>query len=263
MPLRGRIAAAAILLVVATPPAADAQGDADAVGALGRIEPLHGVRRIAGPPRPVVVIDTLYVEEGDRVEKGQVLAELAGASIERAEVARLEAELANAERELERNRALRGGNVVSESEFRRLELVRDVARAGLARARAALALLTVRAPLAGTVLDVHARAGERVGEDGIVEIGDTDVMVAVAEVYETDIGRVHEGQHAQVRSPALQAPLHGTVKRIGLKIGKQDVLGTDPVDEVDARVVEVEIHLDEPERAAALTNLRVDVVIGP
>jgi HlyD family secretion protein len=88
-------------------------------------------------------------------------------------------------------------------------------------------------------------------------------MYAVAEVYETDIGRVRSGQRAQIRSPALPHELAGTVERIGLKIGKKDVLSTDPVADADARVVEVHVRLAEPELAAALTNLRVEVVIEP
>jgi hypothetical protein len=35
------------------------------------------------------------------------------------------------------------------------------------------------------------------------------------------------------------------------------------VADADARIVEVEIRLDEPELAASLTNLRVDVLIEP
>jgi HlyD family secretion protein len=138
-----------------------------------------------------------------------------------------------------------------------------VARADLARAEAELELSRVRAPIDGQVLKIHAREGERVGADGIVEIGNTAAMYAIAEVYETDIGRVRVGQRAQIRSPALGRTVAGSVERIGLRIGKQDVLGTDPVAETDARVVEVEVRLDDPEPAARLTNLRVEVLFEP
>lgn len=233
------------------------------IAALGRIEPRNGVVRVAGPPRPTVVIQELLAREGDPVERGGVLAVLAGIDVERAEVARLEAELANAERELNRHRELRRSHVLSESEWQARELARDVARAALERARAELELSTVRAPIDGRVLEIHARAGERVGVDGILELGETDAMYAVAEVYETDIGRVRVGQAARVRSPALPRELAGRVERIGLEIGKKDVLSTDPVADADARVVEVDIRLDEPALAATLTNLRVDVLIVP
>jgi HlyD family secretion protein len=53
------------------------------------------------------------------------------------------------------------------------------------------------------------------------------------------------------------------VAEIGLQIGKKDVLGTDPVADADARVVEVKIRLDpsSSKQVADLTNLQVNVVI--
>jgi HlyD family secretion protein len=235
----------------------------ETVAALGRIEPGRGVIRVAGPPRPAVVIERLLVEEGDRVRKGQELAALAGIGVQRAEVARLRAELSSAERELERNRSLRSGSVLSDSDWQALELARDVARARLQGAEAELELSTVRSPIDGQVLDIHAREGERVGGDGIAEIGDTAAMYAVAEVYETDVRRLRAGQRAEIRSAALSRPLEGEVERVGLKIGKQDTLSTDPVADADARVVEVRVRIIEPETAAALTNARVEVVFEP
>jgi HlyD family secretion protein len=233
------------------------------VAALGRIEPQRGVYRLSGPPRPAVVIESLEVEEGDRVERGRVLAVLQGIALERAELARFQAETAHAEHELARQSQLRRGAAASDVAFEAARLARDVARANLARAEAELELSRVRSPVDGQVLKIHAREGERVGSEGILEIGATGSMYAVAEVYETDVGRVRVGQRARVSSPAFGRALAGSVERIGLRIGRLDVLGTDPVADTDARVVEVEVRLDEPEPAARLTNLRVDVLFEP
>jgi RND family efflux transporter MFP subunit len=252
--------------VLRFPPEAAASSGSEAlqrVAALGRLEPRGGVIRVAGPPQPAVVIDELRMEEGDRVEKGQIIAILAGIGLHRAEVARLQAELQQAERELERNRKLLRDNVLSASQWEALQLERDVARARLRYAEADLELSRVRSPIDGQVLEVHAREGERVGPGGIAQLGETGAMYAVAEVYETDIGRVRVGQRARIRSPALPHEIEGEVERVGLEIGKKDVLSTDPVVDADARVVEVEIRLLEPELVAALTNLRVDVLIEP
>jgi HlyD family secretion protein len=88
-------------------------------------------------------------------------------------------------------------------------------------------------------------------------------MYAVAEVYETDIGGVALGARAEVTSPALPHALHGRVDRIALRVRKLDVLGTDPAARTDARVVEVEVRLDDAdaELAAGLTQLQVEVAI--
>jgi HlyD family secretion protein len=233
------------------------------VAALGRIEPHRGVHHLAGPPRPAVVIESLEVEEGDRVERGRVIAVMQGIALERADVARFQAEVAHAEHQLARRQQLRRGDAASEVALEEARLARDVARANLARAEGELELSRVRAPVDGQILKIHAREGERVGPEGIVEIGETASMYVIAEVYETDIGRVRVGQRATVTSPAFGRSFEGSVERIGLRIGRQDVLGTDPVADADARVVEVEVRLDDPEPAARLTNLRVDVLLEP
>jgi HlyD family secretion protein len=111
------------------------------------------------------------------------------------------------------------------------------------------------------VLKVHAREGERVGPDGIVEIGKTGSMCAIAEIYETDVRYLRVGDRATMTSPALRAPLNGSVDRIGYKIGKQDLLATDPAARTDARVVEVRVRLDDSKAAADLSFLQVSVLV--
>jgi HlyD family secretion protein len=98
---------------------------------------------------------------------------------------------------------------------------------------------------------------------GIVDLGRTNRMFVVAEVYETDIGRVKLEQKVEVKSPALREPLEGKVSEIGWQVGKKDVLNDDPVIAADARVVKVRVLLNEEssQRAAKLTNLKVDTFI--
>jgi HlyD family secretion protein len=139
------------------------------------------------------------------------------------------------------------------------------AQANVAQAQANLDAATVRSPQAGKVLKIHTRAGERVGNDGIISLGQTARMVAVAEVYELDLSRIRVGQNATVTSKnnAFADVLHGKVVEVGLEINKKDVLNTDPAAKFDARVVEVKVLLDEPSshRVAGLTNLSIQVAI--
>ena len=250
--------------VAAVPEAAPAALTQPAeITALGRLEPKDGVIRVAGPSHFAVVIGKLLIDTNDRVTAGQTIAILDNYDAAKADVARLEAELLNAEAELRRYDQLFKDGFVSPSERETCQTKRAMLQAQLERAKAELALAVVRSPITGRVLDVHAREGERVGPDGIAELGQTDAMYAVAEVYETDVPRVRVGQRATLSSPALRAPLSGTVDRIGLKIGKKDVLSVDPAAKTDARVVEVRILLDDAAAAAGLTNLEVDVAIGP
>lgn len=139
----------------------------------------------------------------------------------------------------------------------------DRAIAAMNQAQAELEQSYVRSPIAGEILEVHTRAGEGVGSEGIVEIGQTQRMYAVAEVYQSDINRVRVGQRVRVSSDSFPGELRGTVKRIGSQIRRQTIVNTDPSTNIDSRVVEVHVALDGPHarKAAKLTNLQVTVVI--
>ena len=136
------------------------------------------------------------------------------------------------------------------------------AEAALTRQQAELERAYLRAPFAGRILDVLVKAGELAGATGVLEIGRVQQMYAIAEVYETDIRNVQPGQKARIKSDALARPLTGSVTRIRPKVQKLDEIGTDPAARKDARIIEVEIKLDDSAPAAALSLLQVEVEIG-
>ncbi len=233
------------------------------ITALGRLAPKDGVRHVAGPSQSSVVLSRLLVDKGDRVVAGQVIAVLDSYASASADLARVRVELDHARSELDRLDRLYQNKVVSLSERDNWRMRTHTLDAERQHAEVVLDLANVRAPIDGQVLDVHTRAGEKVGPDGILELAQTDKMYAIAEVYETDIASVRPGQRATVHGRALGEPLQGTVEHIGLKIGKADVLGVDPIAKTDARVIEVEIRLDDSTRAAGLTNAQVEIAITP
>lgn len=278
-------AAVALLLLIGSAPAG-----AQDVSARGRLEPRNGPRRIAGPSDLVAVVRTLQIEENDAVRQGQTIAvmdtfDLRDAAVQKiraemvsqeAAVARQKAEAENARQELERAKQLAGEGVGSVSDADRWQNARTAAEAALLEATTRMESLrvslrasevdrdraVVKSPLSGSVLKVYARAGERVGPEGIAEIGETGAMYAVAEVYETDIPRVRKGQTARITSPALGKPLTGVVERVGMKVGRLNAVGADPAARNDARAVEVRIRLDDSRAAATLVDLEVDIVIS-
>ncbi|MBW4533459.1 MAG: ABC exporter membrane fusion protein [Pleurocapsa minor HA4230-MV1] len=139
------------------------------------------------------------------------------------------------------------------------------AQAAVQTAQAELDQAYIKSPQAGTVIEIMTRPGEVVASDeGIVRIGQTSQMYAVAEVYESDIGKVKLGQPVNVTSSALAKKLTGTVDSIGLEVERQEVVNTDPTANIDAKVVQVKVKLDpeSSKQVAGLTNLLVDVRIG-
>ncbi|NEO44735.1 MAG: ABC exporter membrane fusion protein [Moorea sp. SIO4A3] len=137
------------------------------------------------------------------------------------------------------------------------------AMVGVQQAQAELDLAYVRSPRTGQILKIHTWPGEIVSEQGIVELGRTEQMYVKAEVYETDISKVRLGQRSTITSDGFPGELNGIVDQIGLQIGKKEVFSTNPVVDVDARVVDVKIRLNSEDnhKVAGLTNLQVKVVI--
>lgn len=139
----------------------------------------------------------------------------------------------------------------------------DRAIAARKQAKAILDQAVVRSPSTGEVLDIHTRSGEVVSTDGIAEIGQTQQMKVIAEVYQSDISKVRVGQRVRVISDSIPGELTGTVERIDSQVRRQEVVNTDPSANIDARVIEVHIALDDisSQKAAKFTNLQVQVVI--
>ncbi|AFY58814.1 ABC exporter membrane fusion protein, DevB family [Rivularia sp. PCC 7116] len=120
----------------------------------------------------------------------------------------------------------------------------------------------IKAPTDGVILKINSRSGETASNDGIVELGKVQQMMVLAEVYQAHIGKIKEGQNVRVTSNSLGVDLTGKVDFIGWKIQRQNVINADPSDNIDARVVEVKVRLDEEssKKAAKLTNLQVKAI---
>ena len=137
------------------------------------------------------------------------------------------------------------------------------ALAAAKQAQAELDLTYTRATTDGQILKVHIRPGEVIGTNGIAEIGNTNQMYVVAEVYETDIGKVRVGQETIITSAAFPGKLRGEVAQIGLQVNQQNTFENNPLVDTDNKVVEVKIRLDskDSQRVAGFSNLQVQVVI--
>ncbi|MEB3362352.1 MAG: HlyD family efflux transporter periplasmic adaptor subunit [Synechococcaceae cyanobacterium] len=249
-----------------------------AVSALGRLEPAGDTRRLAAPitgiggsPR----ITELLVEEGQRVNRGQLLARFDNGPNQRAErrllltrIANLEQRLPIERRNLARYRQLSRAGALPSSELdsrvqRSLELEGQLleARAELVRIETDLVNTELRAPIDGVVLRLHARTGERPVDAGILELGASDRMEAVVEVYESDIDRVRLDQHVVLVSEngGFGGQLRGQVSRISPQVRQRQVLTTDPSGDADARIVEVRVRLEpaDAERVSSLAGMKV------
>jgi len=257
----------------ASAPAAVTAPRLEAVSALGTLHPAGDVRRLAAPssamggsPRLL----SLAVEEGQRVRQGQLLATfdsrpklLADLAALQARIASLQVQIRLQSREVERYRSAASSGaaalVLLEEKKDELAKLQGQLREAVAQRQGMqvdLADSELRAPLAGTVLKIHSRPGERPATDGVLELGAGDQMEAVAEVYESDINRVKLGQVVSLVSEngGFSGSLQARVIRISPQVRQRAVLSTDPTGDADARVVEVRLALD-PAAASKVRDL--------
>jgi HlyD family secretion protein len=162
----------------------------------------------------------------------------------------------------QRTASLQRAQFVIAEENQRLGSVSEV-RPTDEKAKADFGNAVVKSPIDGQIIKVHTKDNESVGTNGIMELGRTSQMYAIAEVDENLVGRVKVGQKAIVKSDAFVGEITGEVVKIGNKVGKNSITSTDPADEQDSRVVEVKVRLDSSELVRGLTNLQVKVAIKP
>ena len=258
-------------------------GQPEAVAALGSLRPAGEVRRLAAPvsgfggsPR----VSSLLVKEGDPVSTGQVLAVFDSRPQIEADLAALDEKILTVETEipLKRREVARFAQAASQGaakavllEEKQNELILlDRKRVELLAERRKLeADLTdseLRSPIDGTVLRLRARVGERPGSDGVLDVGASQSMEAVIEVYESDINRVKVGEPVTLISEngGFEGDLSGTVERISPQVRQRQVLSTDPTGDADARIIEVVVRLDagSTQRVSRLSGLKVIARFG-
>jgi RND family efflux transporter MFP subunit len=184
-------------------------------------------------------IARIHVQEGDRVAKGQLLAELETQSIRlqlkqaEAGVAVAEASHADALRNKERMDRLIKENAVSEMQREKIQLAYDAAaaeleqaRAGLNLARHALDVSIMKAPFAGVIASKNAEVGDVInpmmggfggGAGGVLTLMDYSRIKVAVDVSPQDIGRIRKGQEAALRVGAIPGrELRGAVRVVNL-----------------------------------------------
>jgi len=182
-----------------------------AVGVLAPRDEIRLAFKVGG------VVDSVRVESGDIVRKGQVLAELKRAEVD-ATVSQAAEGVEKARRDLERARQLRIDEVATEEQVQDLTTAYSVARSNLDAARFNARFARIEAPVDGIVFERMIESGELVQPgQPVVVVGSTDsgwvVRVGLAD---RDVVRMEPGASAQVTFDAFPGrTFAGKVTRIG------------------------------------------------
>lgn len=135
----------------------------------------------------------------------------------------------------------------------------SAARTEVRMAEALLDKSRIRSPIAGTVLQVNAKAGEVVSPspEPLIVIGDMSQVRVKAEVDEHDVAKIKVGQKAFVRSVSFPGQeFEGTVANTASSLGQAKIGPRGPRRANDVEVLEVTIDLDKG--VPLLPGMRVD-----
>lgn len=145
----------------------------------------------------------IYVEEGDRVAAGQILAQLDDRQLT-LQVAQTRATLAKTERDFNRQVELNKKGLVSAGAFESLKYDLDNARAADDLARLNLSYSAIRAPFAGVVAYRHVKLGQELAIGAkVFRVTDPTPLKANVFVPERELARLKPAQSATISIDAL------------------------------------------------------------
>jgi RND family efflux transporter MFP subunit len=186
-------------------------------------------------------VAAIFVEAGDRVKKGQVLAHLnvsvlepQVANLEAAlDQARAEAELADAEYRRAQAVGAAGALSAEETQRRRSSAVTAAARvkvasAQLDEARARLARADIRAPADGVILTRNVEVGQTAvaGGEALFRLSKDGEIELRGQVAEQDLPLLKVGQSVDVRLTGTPKVYPGAIRLLGAVIDPATRLGT-------------------------------------
>ena len=148
-------------------------------------------------------IREVLVEEGDTVEKGQVLARLDGDRL-RLELSESRARLNKMQRDFERNMELREKGLLSEGDFEKIRYDLEALQAAFNLASLELDYTQIRAPIPGVVSERYIKLGNtiRVGEP-MFRVTSFDPLVAYMHIPEREFRQISAGQPVAIDIDAL------------------------------------------------------------
>ena len=236
----------------------------NSVAALGQLSPAGEIRKLAPPisqfgssPR----INELLVSEGDFVKKGAILAifdnsEKLYADLEKMDnlIKTINLEIALKEDQIKRYELALEKDAYSfvklsqrKDELLKLQKQKINNIGDKRNIEIDLFNSKLRSPIDGYILSINTRVGERAKNEGILDIGSSQNMEALIEVYESDIDRVFISQNVELSSEngGFKKILKGKVIRISPQVKQRKVLSTDPTGDADSRIIEVLVQLNK------------------
>ncbi|MDZ7683487.1 MAG: efflux RND transporter periplasmic adaptor subunit [Fodinibius sp.] len=202
-------------------------------------------------PKTTATVESVKVDAGDTVEKGDVLATLDG-EVTKSQIEEVKTQLELARTVYERQQNLRKEDIGSEIDFLRAQNQVKSLENQLTTLQEQFEYYTVRATIGGTVNRVMLKEGETaVPSSPAFQIANAEALKVTAEISEAYITRIDRTDSVRVRFPSLNREITKTIDVVSKVI--------DPSN----RTFSIEIYisnLDETVRPNMLAKLRVNDV---
>jgi HlyD family secretion protein len=180
-------------------------------------------------PQVTGIVDMIYVEEGDMIQKGDLIAKIRVVPNEQSLVSansRINSSklsFDNSKRLFDRSKELFSKGVISKQDFENAELSLNQARESLTQAENDFKIIkqgslsgggsantNIIAQISGTILEIPVREGNQVIESNnfnagttIATVADMSIMIFEGQVDEAEVGKLEEGKDIKVVLGAL------------------------------------------------------------
>ena len=183
------------------------------------------------------VVKKIFVEEGDYIKEGQVLAKLDDEKI-LVQVEQAKATLQKLENIYKRNEELFNKSLISAEEFQRTKYEYDHQKAAYDLAQLDLNYSSIRAPISGVVAERKIKVGNMVlPNQATFRVTSLDPLLAVLYVPERQMAKLRAGQPAKLGIDAVRdKEFIGKIKRIS------------PVVDPATGTVKVTVEMHDPSR---------------
>lgn len=180
------------------------------------------------------IIEEIYVEEGDMVQAGQVIAKIEDDQYQ-IEADRTKATLDRLYNEYQRNKELYERELIAAETYQNSQYEYESQKATYALAELNLEYTSVRSPISGIISRRHVKAGNMIGTDQpMYRVTDFTPLQAILHIPEHEMSKIRKDQRAELRVDALpNQTFVGHVERIS------------PVVDSETGTFKVTIYVDE------------------
>lgn len=162
------------------------------------------------------LLTRVYVKEGDRVTKGQILAKIDDGGLS-SQLAQIEAQASLAKTTFERQKRLWEQNIGSEIQYLEAKTTYEATQNSVDQLRSQLGKTTVRAPFSGVIDEVITDQGQVVtpGQNQLFRLVNLDNMYVQAAVPENYLSQIQTGTSVIVEIGAIGKQFEGKVRQVG------------------------------------------------